>query len=96
MYPVYKVDENYELDYLETPFVNMNLPTVKSIRITGPLEFRPDLVSFKAFGNYHMGWLIAIHNNLLDPVDDLYIGREIKIPDLDAYYRYYNSNSRSR
>lgn len=96
MYSVSKLDENYELDFLETPLSKMNLPTVKTITITGPLEFRPDLVSLRAFGNYHMGWLIAIHNDLLDPINDFYIGREIKIPDLDEYYRFYNANSRSR
>lgn len=96
MYSVRRVDENFELDYLDTPFSDMDLPTTTMIRINSVMQYRPDLVSLKAFGNYNMGWLIALHNDFLDPIYDFEIGTEVRIPDLDSYYRLYNSRSRSR
>lgn len=94
MYEQEVVDGDKELDYLATPFSDMDLPTVKVIRISAPFRYRPDLVSLKELGNFHMGWLLSIHNNLMDPIYDYEIGREIEIPDMDEYYRYYNRTSR--
>ena len=96
MYNVQNVDGNFELDYLDSPLPNVDLPTETTIRLTVVMQYRPDLVSLKAFGNYNMGWLIALHNDFLDPIYDFEIGREVKIPNLDSYYRYYNANSRRR
>lgn len=96
MYAVKRINDNFELDYLDTPFSDMELPTDKTIRISAAMQYRPDLVSLKAYGNYNMGWLIALHNGFLDPVYDFEIGTEVDIPNLDEYYRYYNANSRRR
>lgn len=96
MYQIETVDNNEELDYLDTPLDKLDLSTLQTVMISGPFVNRPDLISLKMYGNYHMGWLIALHNDFLDPVFDFYLGREIDIPDLDEYYRFYNANSRSR
>lgn len=86
---------NIELDFLSRSFVDMNLRTRESFRISGVMKFRPDLISRKAYGTPHLGWLIARHNKFLDPIQDFYDGRLINIPDLDAYFRYFRVNARS-
>jgi len=94
-YGQHDLDElTLELDYIDTNIHKMDLPTTQTIRLPVAFEYRPDLLSQKYFGNYHMGWLITLHNNFLDPVRDYYVGRLVDIPDLDAYYRFYNNNAK--
>lgn len=89
MYEVVEVNGNKELDFLQTRFTEMELSTNKSFRIPQALQFRPDLISYKFYGNFHMGWLICLHNDMLDPINDFYEGRLIEIPSIEQYYRYY-------
>lgn len=88
-------NKNIEADFLSSPFVDMKLRTLEKGRITSVLQYRPDLISLKYYGNFHMGWLIARHNLFLDPVREFTEGRLIDIPDLDNYFRYFKTNSRS-
>lgn len=94
LYEEVMVDGNRELDFLSTNFIQVNLDSVRDFRIPTVLQYRPDLISKKFYGNFHMGWLIALHNDFMDPIFDFYEGRLIKIPNLDEYFRYYKTNSR--
>lgn len=89
------VDGNTELDYLTSQLNDMTLQPADFYRIDEVTAHRPDLISFRFYGNYNFGWLIAEFNGLLDPVADLYRGRVIKIPALDEYYQFYNRATRS-
>lgn len=95
-YPERDLGTHKELDYLDSEIVNMYLRSIDSFTITAPFEFRPDLISFRLFGSYHYGWLIAMHNDFLDPVNDFKKGVTIDVPDIDEYFRFYNRNSISR
>jgi hypothetical protein len=81
-----------EYDYLKTRINSINLTTVDTIRITSIYENRPDLISLKYYGSYNYGWLVSMHNEILNPFEDYHIGRVIKIPSLEDYYRFYNRN----
>lgn len=83
-----------ELDYIDTRINDMNLRTDGTMRITSALVNRPDLISLKSYGTYNFGWLISLHNNILDPFSEYSLGRVVKIPSLDDYYRYYNRNKK--
>lgn len=83
------VDGITENDYLGSALPSLSLTTADSHRVTEVTEYRPDLVSFKFFGSYNYGWLIALHNNMLDPISEMTRGRRIFIPDLTEYYRVY-------
>lgn len=89
------VDGNAELDYLTSSLNDMQLSTVESYRISNATAYRPDLISSIYYQNYNLGWLIAYHNNILDPITEFYMGRVIDIPSLTEYYQFYNRNSRS-
>lgn len=94
LYEKADVDGNTELDYLSYKFTEMNLKTSTIFRIPKVFKHRPDLISYRFYGNYHMGWLIAHHNDFLDPIMDFVDGIVINIPDMDAYFRYFKANSR--
>jgi hypothetical protein len=88
------VNGSKELDYLTTRLNTMELNSATFYRVDIVTEKRPDLISMKFYGTYHLGWLIAEHNNLQDPIEDLVMGLVIKIPSITEYYQYYNRNSR--
>lgn len=88
------VNGNIELDYLNPNYIEMDLETATTFVIPKVFENRPDLISLRFYGNYHLGWLIAHHNNFLDPIFDFSFGKEIDIPDLDEYFRFYKAYAR--
>lgn len=85
---------NRELDYLKTSIYGMELDTSAFHRVDNVTERRIDLISFKYFGTYDLGWLIALHNEILDPVEEIIAGKVIKIPSITEFYQYYNRFSR--
>lgn len=87
---------NVELDYLNTNINRMELETSDKTRLTAAFEGRPDLLSYKFYGNWNLGWLIAYHNDMLDPVEEMTIGKVVNIPSLDSYYRFANRNKKWR
>lgn len=88
------VDNNLELDFLNKDYIMMDIETATTFRIPRAFKYRPDLISLKFYNNYHLGWLIAHHNEFLDPIIDFEVGKLIKIPDLDSYFRYYKTYTR--
>lgn len=91
-----EVDGGIEYDFLNTNIDNMELSTVNNVYINEAFVGRPDLLSYSVYRNYDFGWLIAWYNDLLDPVGDLTVGKKIKIPSLEDYYRFVNRNRKSR
>lgn len=94
LYNPVEVDGNKELDHLSPNFSDLSVESSTEFRIPEVYEYRPDLISMRFYGNYHMGWLISLHNDFLDPIFDFKRGRKITIPDMDEYFRYYKARSR--
>ena len=65
-------------------FIKTTLPslTYKTAIVPVGLEGRPDLLSFASYGTVSYWWLICEANNIVDPSEDIYAGRQIKIPVL--------------
>lgn len=95
-YPEVAMDGHYELDYVDTDITDIDLRTATKFRITSMMQYRGDLISLKYYGSYNYAWLIALHNDFLDPIMDFEQGKLIDIPDIDQYFRFYNRNSISR
>ena len=95
MYNKVVVNGNVEVDYLSGEYHNMNLGTINYEKITAMTLNRIDLVSFKHYRNYHYGWLILEHNGIIDPMEELDIGMQLKIPSLEDYFRFKNRYKRS-
>lgn len=94
LYKTETVNGNRELDYIRTTINSIDMRKIDKYRITAATENRPDLISNIFYGNYNMGWLIHIHNNIIDPFTEYKVGRVIDIPSIDDYYRHYNRNAR--
>lgn len=94
-YEIEQVNGNSELDFLASELKNMDFDTIDFFRVTGATQYRPDLISLKYFGTYHLGWLLARYNEFLDPIQDFEIGVLIKIPNLREYYQFYSRNART-
>jgi len=43
-------------------------------------QFRPDLISYKFYGEPTYWWIIVLHNHLKDPLFDLTTGTVLRIP----------------
>ena len=42
---------------------------------------RPDLISFRAYGNARYAWLVLQYNTIVDPVTELTTGTELLLPN---------------
>ncbi|WGH49695.1 hypothetical protein [Alishewanella phage vB_AspM_Slickus01] len=99
LFDIISIDNNTELDYLGSNLSNMNLTTIENITVNAVFEHRPDLISFEYYGDFNYGWLVAHHNDIIDPNTEFTLGRTIAIPSLDEYFRFvsdYSRNSVSR
>lgn len=50
-----------------------------------------DLISYKFYGTESYWWIIATANNLLDPINDVYYGRQLIIPTRESVSSYIAS-----
>lgn len=99
LYGQVKVNNTNELDYLNTQLPDMKLSTIDSITINAGIENRPDLISYRFYGNFDYGWLICHHNDIDDPTTGFPISKVINIPSLDDYFKFLNlyaKNSKSK
>lgn len=53
------------------------------ITVTSDLINRPDLIAYEAYGRPELGWVIMDINNIRQPLLDLTVGQELRIPPLD-------------
>lgn len=87
------VDGVRELDYLQTELFNQQIGVDFEYTINQSTAFRPDLIARQTLGNFHYGWLIMDYNDILDPYEELFVGRTLRIPKIDEYFEFYNENS---
>ena len=95
LFDIVSIDGNAELDYLSTNLSSLDLSSISTITINAVLDNRPDLISFEYYGDFNYGWLIALHNNIIDPNTEFTVGKVINIPSLDEYFRFVGSFARN-
>ena len=88
------IDSNTEYDYIKSSLNDMELSTIEKMRLDAVYAFRPDLISFKYYGSFDFGWLIAFHNDIVDPTSEFTVGKMIDIPSIEDYYRFVNRNKK--
>ena len=89
------VDGNKEIDYLDTDLINYEPDIKNTITYTVPgwCVGRIDLISFIHYKTTRLWWLIAQVNDIQDPISEIILGMELKIPNITDYYNFYNANS---
>jgi hypothetical protein len=88
------VNGNLEVDYLSNKVINFDtFPTQERVFIVrSDVLGRIDLISYEVYRTVDLWWLIALRNDIIDPVDGLYLGQKLYIPSLLDYYDFYNKN----
>ena len=95
LYRTQLIDDNKELDYLDSEIPNLKIDKYTLYTIPQFTEGRLDLISFIHYNTVNLWWLIAQYNELTDTTDaEVYTGRILKIPSVSEYYKFYNTNSR--
>lgn len=95
LYKTQLIDNNKELDYLDSDIPSMKIDKFNLYTIPQYAEGRLDLISFIHYRTVNLWWLIAEFNDLTDTTEDeVYTGRILKIPSISEYYRFYNTNSK--
>lgn len=94
LYNKVNVGLNKEVDLLATNLPDFDVRQERIFTITARLAGKPSLISYEVYGTTELGWLIMQINDILDPFEELYIGREIKIPPLREYFDFYSDNKR--
>ena len=94
LYKTVLVDSNKELDYLTTKLPELKTkPKDTSFIVNAYHIGRLDLVSQEIFDTPSLWWLIAHVNDIIDPLEDMYLGQELIIPSTIDYYKFFVDNS---
>jgi hypothetical protein len=76
--PIYSVNGNIVTGLLNPPIVPDASDTLYRVTLAG--ERRLDLISQLHYGTPELWWVIALVNNLIDPIAGVASGAEIRIP----------------
>jgi hypothetical protein len=59
-------------------------------------EFRPEKIAFRFYGNKNKWRFICMFNGVVNPLQDLYAGRQLRIPDLNEIEKLLTVNDQNR
>lgn len=82
------------LDYMAAGYLELqrNVSNYKVFIIQAAHEGRPDYISRKFYESIGYWWVICQFNGVVNPLVDLYAGREILIPDLNEVLKFLGAN----
>lgn len=78
------------LDWMAARYLNLqeNISRSTVFMIGADTEFRPERISFKFYNTVGWWWVICMFNGVVNPLEDLYAGREILIPDINDVHKF--------
>lgn len=83
-----------QLDFLSFKWLDFKQSiknkNVDYFRITDEFVGRLDLVAHDFYGNVFLWWILALVNDVLDPINDISVGKVLIIPsivDIENYYQ---------
>lgn len=65
--------------------------TDMSIEVTQPMVGRLDLLAYDLYGNSELWWAIAELNNLVDPITEVTLGVQLRVPRRDRLFNILTS-----
>ena len=96
LFPKVLIDNKMEPDIIASSLNAMQLPDVGIFVVKEYHVGRPDLIAYASVGDVRLWWLLLFHNDIIDPDEEIVVGTELKIPDLSAYYTFYNREGDGR
>lgn len=94
LYKKLLVDDNKEIDYLDTKLHTVEFDSYVLYTIPQFAENRIDMISYIHYGTVQLWWLIAQYNDMIDPSAEIVMGKVIRIPNVTEFYGFYNENAR--
>lgn len=83
------VDNRQQHDFLFHTLSNFKIKNqVTLYRVDSTDILRPDLISFKNYGNVKFWWFILFVNGIQDPFKDIKVGMLLEIPDLLDFFDF--------
>jgi hypothetical protein len=79
-----------ELDFLNNSLSKFTLNYDVNYYLVNDTDLmRPDMISYKNYGTVNYWWIICYINNIFNPFNDLYVGQQLKIPNVIDIYEFY-------
>lgn len=88
------VDDNKEIDLLDSSIQELifDEDNSRTYIVSDPYIGRLDLISHQAYNTPELWWLLAYVNGIINPMEDMYTGQKLIIPNMIDYFNYYNRN----
>ncbi len=84
------VDNQEELDFLDNSLSKFIMNYEVDYYLVSEIDLmRPDMISYKNYGTVNYWWVICLVNNIFNPFNDLYVGQQLKIPNVQDIYEFY-------
>jgi hypothetical protein len=95
-YPVVNVNGTDSLDLLNNYFnIAFKISRPVSYYTIRELDlFRPDLLSYKLYGDTQYWWILFKYNNISDVWNDLSVEQVISVPDIGDYEDFYSETKK--
>jgi len=61
--------------------------TDRYFEVTIDFAHRPDLISYMYYGTMQLYWVIALANDMIDPIAETSVGKRLRIPDRDYIFQ---------
>lgn len=92
-------DGDWRLDPLSAVYCALNRKSFSTspFTVTQAEAHRPDLVSIKCYGRNDWWFIICQYNGIINPLKELYIGRDLIIPnynEVDKLFKQGQSKAR--
>lgn len=93
-YPFLNIKGNMEADIV---FNRINVVHYEKSRATTyevkqEDVLRPDTISTKVYGDPGMYWVLMLANDIVDPLEEIYVGQVLTVPNREDIYNYYQNN----
>lgn len=95
LYDIETVNDIKELDFLSGDMSDFTFKRQVQYHIVTSMEVgRYDLISRIYYGNDDWWWIIAAANEILNPLDEIILGRRLIIPNVLDVYDFYQERRR--
>jgi hypothetical protein len=76
-------NDNLDLDIHSAKFkdIRFSVATTQIVEVDASTEANLPAIADKYLGDQNLWWLLLDYNGLLDPIEDIYPGQRLNIPD---------------
>jgi len=83
-------DSIEELDFLDENLSNFKLSYSPGYyRVNSNDIWRPDLISYKIYGDVKYWWILLLYNGIDDPFNDIQTGDIMEVPNILDIYTFF-------